>query len=186
MAEVVVVVLNGWGSSSRRRETRTATMAREVTKGHVAEGRFLGLRAMLGWSRSRRVRRFILRHQNPHRSLLLVGKSLGARNMVSRVLNRMATPLGYRRVGLVTIDPCWPTRWDLTPNLNRAVLKLTATVDQATNFMAVLPQDQQAGAMVHGPRVVNVPLSGPDHFTIVQAPEVRAELERMALELVTP
>lgn len=185
-SELVVVVLNGWGASSRRRETRTAELVRDVVKGLASEENILTRRSMLGMNRARLFHRFILSHQDDRRSLLVVGKSLGARNMVGGVLNRLPRSLAYRRTGLVTIDPCWPVPWDLTPNLNRSILHLRMRMGRATNFLAVRPQDEQAGSMVQGPGVVNVPLSDVTHTTIVQAPEVRSELEEMVEWLVEP
>lgn len=185
MTSLVVVVLNGWGASSRRRESRTSELVRGITADHVTEGHYLALRAMMGVSRSRRVSRFIRRHQGLDRDLLLVAKSLGARNMVSRVLNGFQSRLIYRRTGLVTIDPCWPLRWDWRPNLNRSVLRLVYPwLDEATNFFAVLPQDKQSGSMVYGQPVVNIPLVGPDHVSITLAPEVRDEVRRVTDWLV--
>lgn len=181
---MIVAVLNGWGSSSRLRETRTAALVRRVTKGKVSIRGFLARRAMIGWARSRRFKRFILRREDPEETLLLVGKSLGARNMITRVLNQLPM-LQYRKVALLTIDPCWPERWDWKPNLNRRVLELTHPVHRAVNVYAVLPPDKQAGSMVGlnlsnnmltDLIVQNVPLMHVDHHTIVQSEEVEEEL----------
>jgi hypothetical protein len=112
---------------------------------------FLGRRALLGRHRCRRFRRFIDQHSCNDNRLLVVGKSLGARNLVSHVLNPLGNSLlMYRRVGLLTVDPCWPLWHDWAPNLNGEVLDLTAPVDRAINVFLDAPPDQQAGSLVAG------------------------------------
>jgi hypothetical protein len=114
----------------------------------------------------------------PSTPLLLVGKSLGAYNLVKRVLNKCPPWWdGYKAAALVTIDPCWPIRGNWRPNLNRCLLHLEPELDYACNVYAVLPQDQQAGAMLAGPRVHNCPVTEYDHYSIVNAPEVTLALQ---------
>lgn len=182
--KLVVVVLNGWGASSRRKETRTAELVMKITKGLVNEDEILTKRAMLAMSRVRRFRKFILRHQSPDRSLLVVGKSLGAKNLVSGVLNNLPDDLTYKRTGLVTIDPCWPEQWDWTPNLNKRSLYLCRKMGRAVNLMAIRPPDKQAGSMLRGPGVYNIQLTGYSHVSIVEAPEVEHEIQSMVDWLV--
>jgi hypothetical protein len=125
-------------------------------------------------------RRFIRQYSSPENSLLCVGKSLGARNMISFVLNEIGD-LHYRRTALVTIDPCWPFVEDWKPNLNGKVLKLSYPVDMATNIFAALPKTEQAGALVQGPSgcgVENIPLSDVDHYSITTSPVVKSAVRR--------
>lgn len=183
MPEIVTAVLNGWGSSSRQRESRTANLVKSALFNRGLEGPFLGKRSMFLASRARRFRRFIRKHQSPELSLLCVGKSLGARNMVTRVLNNLPV-LEYRKVGLLTIDPCWPRDGQLRPNCNREVLYLSYPVTVGINVVAVLPQDQQAGSIVYGENVSNVPLNDHDHISIVHSPDVHAALGDIIRELM--
>lgn len=170
---IVAAVLNGWGASMRRKETRTAALVREALDGqdHIV----LARRAMIGWARARMMRRFIRAHSSKENGLLCVGKSLGARNMVGRVLNRLE-PLSYRRIALLTIDPCWPLRGDWRPNLNRHVLDLDFPVDRAVNVYSRGGPDDQAGAMLRGNNVTNIPLTDVDHYSIVQDDVTAEEL----------
>ena len=179
---IVPVVLNGWSASTRRKRTRTHTLVDrilgETGAPHVP---VLGLKSMLLYARSRRVRKHIQRYERNDRVLLCVGKSLGARNMVERVLNKMEK-LQYRSVYLVTIDPNWPESWDLSPNLNGHLLRLTHPVTLAVNvyFAAQKGTTKQAGALLSTPKGVpcrNWPVTDCDHFSIVQHPKVRQVLK---------
>ena len=184
MAKLVVAVLNGWGSSSRRRESRTAALVRRTISNMGVEPEAIVTgRALLAWSRSRRYKRFIRHHQSYDRVLLCVGKSLGARNMVSRILNPLGDT-GYKKTALLTIDPCWPIRWDLRPNLNHHTLHLSAYVDLAINVLCVLPPAQQAGAILTGQNVSNVPVTDHDHFSIVQSPDTKDALSSLLAYLL--
>lgn len=173
-------VLNGYASSLRK--TRTANLVESTLEESGAEYALEAHRAMLISSRSRKVRRRIQRRADPEVALLLVGKSLGARNMVERVINRMG-PVRYRGIYLVTIDPCWPACWDWTPNRNRAVLRLDRYVDDAINVQYVTSDDrEQAGALLAAPR--NVPLrnefvTDADHFSVVDHPVTRHAIKTM-------
>jgi hypothetical protein len=178
---LVVAVLNGWSSSTIARETRTSRLVRELTWGLVPNGMFLSKKSMIFFTRSRNVRRFIMKHQSPNRALLLVGKSLGGRNMVERVVNKLPPAFRcYAATALVTVDPCWPTFWDWRPNLNDETLRLKYHVDRVVNVYAKLPEGEQAGAKVETPRVyapaTNIGLTDVDHFSIVQSPTVRSVL----------
>jgi hypothetical protein len=180
---MIVAVLNGWGSSSRNRETRTAALVRDATD-DIKSRTMLAKRSMIGWARARRFRKFILEHQDPKQSLLCVGKSLGARNMVSRILNKLE-PLEYYKTGLFTIDPCWPIKGDWKPNLNEKSLQLTHKIDKVINLYAVLPKDQQAGSRVFGDNVRNFPISDADHYSIVQHDLVADELGDLVIWLTS-
>lgn len=187
MSSLVVAVLNGWGASSRRRETRTAELVRKETDGAVGEDDFLASRAMLGMPRSRKYRRFILSHQDKRKNLLIVAKSLGSHNMIKGVLNhkKLLRPLDYRKIGFLSIDPCWPLWHDMRPNLNRHLIHLKRKMDRTVNFLAIRPPDEQAGAIVRGPDVINIPLTDVTHTSIVMAEEVRSGLFNMINFLLT-
>jgi hypothetical protein len=172
---IVVCVLNGWSASSQYEETKTATLVERLTREH--ERLFLARRSALLRTRTRLYRRFIRRYDNRENELLLVGKSLGARNIVEGVLNRLK-PLEYRRTALVTIDPNWPTFSDLKPNLNRQLLHLEHAVGMAINIFAVLPENQQAGSLLSGPNVENIPVSDYDHQTITLSREVEEGIRK--------
>lgn len=107
--------------------------------------------------------------------------------MVDRVLNQLPQDVlqGYHRTALLTIDPCWPTWPNLRPNLNRETLQLKRELGMVRNVFAVRPQDEQGGAILRGSNVRNVPLTDVDHVSIVQAPEVRRQLEQMAIYLIS-
>lgn len=173
-------VLNGYGSSLR--ETRTSRLVREELEEAAVDYTFEAHRAILLSSRSRKIRQRIQRLADREVALLLVGKSLGARNMVERVVNRMG-PVRYRGIYLVTIDPCWPECWDLTPNLNHRTLRVERYVDAATNvqYITIDPREQ-AGAMLVVPKGVDVRherVTDADHFTIVEHPATRAAIRDM-------
>jgi hypothetical protein len=177
--ELVVAVLDGWSASARREEDRISSIVREIVKYDAFEENILTKKSLLGMSRSRRFRNFILSKQGSDRSLLVVGKSLGARNIVEGVLNKLPERLNYRKTGLITIDPCWPTWKDFTPNLNKKILHLEHNMGRAVNIMAILPSDQQAGSMVRGSNVRNVQLYDYTHNSITMSRDVRVEIEFM-------
>lgn len=170
---LIVVVLNGWSASVRKRETRTSALVERLTRDRKRT--MLTAKASLLRSQARRCRDFILDHQERRDNLLLVGKSLGARNLI-RVLNALPRPLKYRKKALVTVDPCWPLLVDWRPNLNRTILKVVHPVELGANLVAVRPQDKQAGAMVSGRNIKNIPVAGVDHYSIVESPVLVATL----------
>jgi len=170
---LIVAVMNGWSASVRRRETRTARMVREFLVGGGIEFKFLARRSMLLMSRCRKFRRYILKHNSPDNELLVVGKSLGGKNLVKGVLNELPK-LKYRRTALLTLDPCWPISTDLRPNLSLrgCTLKLTHPVGCVINVYIEDPDpDAQTGARLVGdPAILNWPLSSEyDHFSIVNS-----------------
>lgn len=180
---LVIGVLNGYSASSRARISRTSSIVDRLTREH--ERIFLGRRSSMFVTRSRLFRKYIHRHENPKNALLLVGKSFGAYCMVTWVLNHLK-PLRYRKTGLVTIDPCWPTRGDWTPNLNDQVLPLTFDVNLAINLFAPLPRNMQAGSLVSGENVMNQPVENVDHFTITTSTEVREAINSVVDFLLEP
>jgi hypothetical protein len=175
MSDIVVAILNGWGASSRRKFSRTNSMVERALDAHGLRSTILPRRAHLLYSRVRKFRRFIRKNQDEAKILLCVGKSLGARNMVV-ALNGLG-PVKYKRAALLTIDPNWPTWTDLRPNLNRRVLHLqSATRFKTFNVYIVGQPGQQAGAMLSGPDVQNIPILNHDHISVVRSPEVKIAL----------
>jgi len=179
---ITAVVVGGWATSSRRRASRISTIVREELAGHNAT--ILSRRAMIIRSRRRSIRRYILGHQQEDCSLLLVGKSYGALMMI-RILNSLSEPLEYHRIGLLTVDPNWPTWSDWRPNLGDTKLHLDYHC-RATNLRAIMPPGAQAGAQVIGLDVLDVPLRGATHHSIVRHPRVRTELRDMLRYLTYP
>jgi hypothetical protein len=179
---IVAAVLNGWAASSRKEQTRTHTLVEALLGETGVPYELLGLKAMFVNGRSRRIRQFIIEKDRSENVLLCVGKSLGARNMVLEVLNQLPR-LFYVKTFLGTIDPNWPESWDITPNLNRCILKLTRPMTAAANiyFVSKDPR-QQAGAMLGASGdtpVLNIPVTDCDHFSIVQHPETRKMLQAL-------
>lgn len=174
---VIVVAMNGWGPflSPPDAETRTVALVREAVAGfgaHVLSGR-----TWWASSKVRETKAFIEEHNRRWETLLLVGKGLGAVTVV-RAINSVAE-LDYRRVALLTIDPRPITWWLRTRPIQPHVL-LTAELGRVTNFFAPAGYEQESGAVLRGKRVVNIPLAGEDHETIVERDEVFAELRMMA------
>jgi hypothetical protein len=131
------------------------------------------------------MKRFILGHQSPSSRLLVVGKSLGARNIVE-VLNGLSARLKYKSVGLITIDPNWPLWSEMKwrPNLNGHCLDLIYPVDMAVNIYAKCPMNEQAGSKLRGSNVRNVELDSCDHHTIVFHPLVAMEITDTVKRLI--
>lgn len=173
---IVAAVLNGWGASSRRRESRTAALVRDVLgdRDHIIMAR----RAMFLLPRYRRFRRYIRAHQGHDNALLCVSKSLGSLYMVIHILNQLR-PLVYRRIAFLSIDLNYPTWEDWRPNLNHIVVPLRHRVDSAVNIYVVGRPRQQAGARLAGANVTNIAVEGYDHISIVQAAVVRESLEML-------
>jgi hypothetical protein len=171
---LTVVVLNGWSSSSRGSKTRTHKLVERELERAGADYQLLGLKAMFIYARARRVKKFVKQHEGKGRVLACFGKSLGARNMVKRVLNPIYS-IEYDEIHLMTIDPNWPESWDLTPNLNSCTLRLTRPVSRAVNIYYAAPKGsrKQAGAILGVPPgvpCVNEPVTDTDHIKIVEHP----------------
>lgn len=180
---LIVGVLNGWRASSRGKDTRTGILVERLTRG--LERKLLRRKSMLLQSRARMYRRFILDNQDDENELLLVGKSLGARNLIA-VANKISEPLAYRRTALVTIDPCFPLLMDWKPNLNRHILRVEHAFDWARNFYAVMPQNKQAGALIYGENAQNIPMVGVDHISITRSPVVEKGIREVITFLCRP
>lgn len=182
---IITVVLNGYSSSVD--PTKTSMVVAGVLACLGAPHRTLALKARFAYGQTREVRKFIVSNDDQHHDLLLVGKSLGARNLVERVINRWVSYPSYRSVHLVTIDPNWPEPFNLRPNLNRSTLKMTRALDSATNIFVVGRPDQQAGAMLvgpHGAPIINIPIVGSDHHAISSHPTVRKELSQLVKSIM--
>jgi hypothetical protein len=182
---LVVAALNGWGASSRPLTNRLTEITKKALRGH--EHVFLGKRAMLTGHRSRRFRKFIRQYESPENVLLTVSKSLGARNMVKEVLNPLIGKVDdYAKILLLTIDPCWPLRYDWTPNLNRRTLELKLGVTRGVNVYVIGAPDQQCGALLSGGfGIENRGLTKYTHRSITSSVEVRQALDEMIKEATT-
>jgi hypothetical protein len=183
---IVCAVLNGYAASMRAEKTRTNRLVENLLKASGKQYSIVGLKALLVRSHARRLRRFVECGNYETNSLLLVGKSLGARNIVRFVLNNLGQ-LHYHTSFLLTIDPNWPTFWDFTPNLSHRELRVTKPITQAVN-LRVDPQHprQQCGARLVGPAFVpitDIPLGNCTHYSIVPHPRVREELEKLIADL---
>ena len=171
---LIVAVMNGWSASSRRKETRTATLVREFLYGGGIEFKFLARKSMLFMSRCRKFRRYIMKHNSSENELLIVGKSLGAHNLVVGVLNELPK-LRYRRTAMLTIDPCWPLLNDWKPNLNSFTLLLRKDLGLAINvYVESDDPDAQVGSRLGpaSPAIMNWPADGYDHYSIVNSEQV--------------
>lgn len=160
---IIVGVMNGWSASVKK--TRTSRLVKRLMDENFdntgEEYKFRSYRSVL-WKpidiRSQMMRRYVRRNQSSNNTLLLVGKSLGARNMVKRVLNPLQF-LCYAKMALVTIDPCWPIKGDPTPNLNSRKLVLITPCQRVDNIYLVAQEYEQAGARVftvEGPNATNI------------------------------
>jgi len=181
---IIAACLNGWASFSA--PTRTATIVRELLAQEGRPCEFIGLKSRFFWGRSTQIAKFVQRFENRHDDLLLVGKSLGAKHIVERVLN-LAPGLRYRSIHLITIDPNWPTWRDWTPNLNGQVLHVTEPVDGATNLYVLAENKrQQAGALLGclpGVPCKNVIVVGADHYSVVESPLVKQTIRKVIKSL---
>jgi hypothetical protein len=179
-SDLVVVVMNGWGASSRRRKTRTSQrVEEELWRRDIEPVAMLARRAATWRSRVRKFRSFIRAQASVRghpRDLLIVCKSYGAYLMLTEVLGRERPK--YRRIALLTIDPCWPLLFDWKPNLNGRILFLDCPVDRAVNVYAVMPPDRQGGCLVTGQGCTNVPVVGSSHEDIVRTVQFKRELSR--------
>lgn len=171
---LVLVVLEGYSRSTSPVDLSDLVMA-EVGD-HPCSA--LIAKAWLGRHQVRRVARYLQCHQGPGQVYVLVGKSLGARNLF---LALDATgPLVARAVSVLTIDLNYPLffDWNWTPNLNSVTVPLPWLATRAINIYSDEPRPRkQAGALVDGAE--NIPVLGYDHQSIVGAPIVRSALRAM-------
>ena len=184
----IVAVLNGWSASTRK--TRTAHLVRDVIMDYPYHHPFKlkVWKSLLIKVRSRLMRRWIIKNAHPTNNLLCVGKSLGARNMARRVFKDLHVATMFKRTAFVSIDPCWPLRWNWRPNLNNLPLVLTTQFHLARNIQLVAPPEVQAGAYMmyshshqmwlhHDPPwlknvTMDYALDGVDHGNIIEHPLV--------------
>lgn len=147
---LIVANLDGYSSSSREHDLRLSTHVHKELNESAAPYRLFSRRSRICLSSSSAARDFVKRHMSPDHVLLCTGKSLGARNIVRYVLN-IVGPLSYRRIYVLTVDPCWPLWWSWAPNLSCEELHLTRFVTHAINIH-VIPRelDQQCGARLAG------------------------------------
>jgi hypothetical protein len=165
--------LNGWSASVRAPGGHIATVVAKCLPPGTTH--WAGTSKLGGW-RARQLRRWLLDHEDPGESLLLVGKSLGAWHMLTRVVNVLPR-LEYRRIGLVTVDPCHPRFWDWAPDRSGDTLPLhRGKVDWACNLMSG-EGSRPRGAHVDTLHEYTIP--GADHFSITRHPWVRGEVEVM-------
>lgn len=177
---IIAATLSGWSASSRPLKSRTHEIVSEALEPHAHE--HLAKRAMFTKHRARRFRRFIQRYDFYTNTLLCVGKSLGAKVMVEQVLNRLPE-LHYKKVLCLTIDPCWPLKWDWTPNLNRTTLRLTHPVDWSINVYLVGQPGQQCGAILAGPsHIENRAVLRGTHHRMQEHAAVQGALDELVKE----
>jgi hypothetical protein len=182
---LVTVCLDGYSTSIRPgiREVLTNTLSRS----DIVNSPIFSKKSSMFKLRSRKTRKFILEHNKSSNNLLLVGKSLGAKHLVERVINKLP-PLKYRKIGLFLVDPNWPTLWDWTPNLNGRVLTVKTRVDYAINVYYLGKKREQAGARLclnSDLPANNVALLDTDHQSIVNHFITRRKLYKMVLNLKT-
>jgi len=178
---LVVGVLNGFSGSVKKHSSRTSgvvlALLRDEYKAHYIwradRSSFLGLGAG-------RLREFVQEHNAKENSLLLVGKSFGAKNLIDHVVEPLwkNVMLYYKQLFLFTIDPCWPSPTNWSPNRNAEVLKVRAHLTLGRNIQVLAPTNEMGGARVEGPAMENIEVHWPeaDHFSIVQRPIVKETL----------
>ena len=127
---------------------------------------------------TRAIRKFIVKNQSKDNILLLVGKSLGGKEIINNVLNKLPT-LNYSTINLLTLDPCWPLLTDWTPNLNDYELEVTYPINKGINLQVIGTPNQQCGAKVVGPNIKNVEIFNSDHYSIIVNPEVKVAIRRL-------
>jgi hypothetical protein len=176
---LITAVLDGYSASTRKVKTQ------DIVRDRLLDAKipfvFKGKKAMFMTFRARQMRRYIHKYDDHENTLLCVGKSFGAKTMVQGVLNKFHERLHYEKICLVTIDPNWPTNWDLTPNLNDHELRLIYPVDHAYNVYVLGAPRQQCGARLVGPdyvKILNQPVLNYDHYDVIHSPAVALVLDK--------
>jgi len=169
---MIVVVMNGGSGSSRPKDERMdAVVQRELPHGtivYVANNTFLGHR------QARRVRKILKLTQRPEETCLLVGKSAGGYTLIVKVLNQLPR-LSFKRIHLLTVDPCFPKLWDWRPDRSQETLLIhEGRVDRAVNLLSAAGS-RPRGFRVDGPPGIEV-VTTEDHFSITTCPRVRREV----------
>lgn len=168
-----VVVLNG--ASSSIREVKTHHIIREILQDH-------GIKYTLYWEKASRrnagkILDYIEDNESFSNTLICVGKSLGGKYMVKKVLNKIGAPF-YHKIFLLTIDINWPILfWDWTPNLNKKTVNLKCPVRYAANIYVEGKPKQQCGALLAGKNVRNIPVTGVNHYSVIHHKKVRSTMK---------
>jgi len=168
---IILAVLEGYSRSTSPVDLSDMTEA--LLKGEVYKR--LIKKAWLGKHQVRRFVGFVQENESEENVLLLVGKSLGGRNII-RVFNLIDVN-AYKAVVLFTIDVNWPTWRDLSPNLNKISVAMNDDADMAVNVYLRTPNKRlQAGCRVD--RAFNIPIVDPTvtHRNIIGARPVRDNL----------
>lgn len=142
-------------------------------------------------SQRRKIREFIINNQDENSQLLLFGKSLGAYNIVQAInglysyFESKDKPITYKYIHLVTVDINWPLFFDWRPNLNNTVLKIRNDIfykrfNASNVFNESSDKKKQVGSWlgVDGHAVLNIPVVGYDHYSIIQSEQVLREIKR--------
>lgn len=163
------------GYSAHLRDPDMSDFTEQVVKDLAPTFVFKKWRANLFRRRRYALMRWLVQQQNPSKRLVLVGKSLGAVSVV-RAWNALGDRLSYQKVGIVTIDPCWPLLTDWTPNLNNEILLLKHRPTLAINVYVIGTSKMQCGAQILGANTLNRAVLTSDHFQVIQTKATRAAL----------
>lgn len=168
---IVLAVLEGYSRSTS--PVDLSDMVEALLKGQVYKR--LIKKALFGDHQVKRFVKYVHENESKDNVLLLVGKSLGGRNII-RVFNQVDVE-AYKSVVLFTIDVNWPTWKDIAPNLNNYVVPLFNTPDMAVNvYLKAQKKRQQAGCRVSGAMNIQIIDSSVTHHNIVGARAVRDNL----------
>jgi hypothetical protein len=199
MQPIIVATVDGYSTSSAMYDLETTT--RCVLDVNQVDFSLVGVRSRLVVPTWRKVIRHLKHERAASPTVLLVGKSLGAKIILNKVVLRALDM--YEHVYVFTIDPCWP-RWgveptrhglqvprvDWTPNRNGDVLVVPAGVTEAVNvYVESADASQQCGCPVARDRkgkgvVRNMAFSashGYDHWNVVGSKAVKSELGKLAV-----
>jgi len=182
-----VLVLDGYSSSFRKVKISDLVQSwlhdyREELKGERLVTRMS--RSTI-WKSRKSDCEWIRKHSDIADILLCVGKSYGATNLLTDILNNPKVSdslLFYDTVGLLTIDPNFPILKDWTPNLNQYQFKLPEYVDYAVNvYVQSNKKRQQCGALVE--HAINIPKRGYNHYSIIHSSEIPNQFLKMIVTL---
>jgi hypothetical protein len=171
---IIVAVLDGYSSSVAEVKTRHVVRDCLEKSAHKNNFTIFARKSRFMRSTSRKLLKDIESKEFKSNKLLCVGKSLGGKHIVQRVLNKIGA-LFYDEVHLITIDINWPA-WNL--NLNGRTVKLKYPVDSAINLYVHGKPRQQCGAQLSGQNVQNIQVLGKNHHSIIESKEVRTAINR--------
>ncbi len=98
-------------------------------------------------SKKRELIKVLKKHSDPNTFLLFIGKSYGAK-VAEKIFNSVR--LTYKKICLVTIDPCWPKFFNWTPNCNNDSLFFKSPmIDEIFNMYLVMDKNKQCGSPVY-------------------------------------